>query len=255
MLTTHNFLSPSLQSTHDSPPAHEVKFVLSDEQAWRVEHQLQAVLIPDPHTQLTNSNGVYCTTTVYCDTPGLDIFHRHSGFTRRKYRVRRYGLAESLFLEQKTKDETQVQKRRTIIPQEELARLQSTNSDFDWEGGWFHESVTSLHLAPVLAVMYDRTAYVGQSLDGPLRLTFDRSIRAVSTTHWGVAPFSGGHAIMADRVICEFKFRGPLPSVFKAVMARERLSPASASKYRMGLQAARQLVPATNATQSGVPHA
>ena len=255
MPTLPDFLSPSLQSTHDSPPAHEVKFVLSDEQARRVEQQLRSVLIPDPHAQPSDSTGYYFTTTLYCDTPAFDIFHRRVGFTRRKYRVRRYGLAESLFLEQKTKHDTAVQKRRTNICPGDLQRLQSPDAASDWDGEWFRQCVTSLHLAPVLAVMYDRTAYVGHCDDGPLRLTFDRSIRAVSETAWQVAPFSGGHSILQDQVICEFKYRGPLPAPFKAVIADERLAPASASKYRLGLQAAGGATLQLFVPQSGVAHA
>jgi hypothetical protein len=243
-------VSPSLQSINGSPlpPAYEVKFVLTEEQAQRVEAELRPLLIPDPHGQSGGAGG-YSTTTVYCDTPAFDVYHRQQGFARRKFRLRRYGLAETVFLERKAKQGTRVRKRRSSIAVGDLDRLGQPPGDLDWSGDWFHRRVSVRQLRPVLAVMYDRTAFVGAGNDGPLRLTFDRSIRGVPFTDWHVAPFAGGHGILSDRVVCEFKFRGAMPAAFKAAIAAQQLSPESASKYRRCLEAAGLV------RSMGTPHA
>lgn len=231
-------LSPSLQLTsRDVLPAHEVKFLLSEPQALLVAAELRSVLIPDPHADSHAGEGGYATTTVYCDTPEFDLYHRRGAHARRKFRLRRYGHSESVFLERKSKQGTRVRKRRTCIPLTELERLEQPPSEFCWEADWFHRRVACRRLSPVLAVMYDRAAFVGTSDDGPLRLTFDRAVRCQPVESWEVRPFCGGQSILSDRVICEFKFLGPMPAIFKRVIASQQLSPAAASKYRLCLQA------------------
>ena len=231
-------LSPSLQLTsRDVLPAHEVKFLLDELQAQQVAAELRSALIPDPHADPQATDGGYSTTTVYCDTPEFDLYHRRGGHARRKFRLRRYGCSESVYLERKSKQGTRVRKRRTCIPLTDLERLEQPPSELCWDADWFHRRVACRRLSPVLAVMYDRAAFIGTSDDGPLRLTFDRAVRCQPVDSWEVRPFCGGHSILADLVICEFKFLGPMPGLFKRVIASQQLSPASASKYRLCLQA------------------
>jgi hypothetical protein len=229
-------LSPSLHgAAGTSPllPAHEVKFVLTEDQARQVETALRAGLLPDPH----GGAGGYTTTTLYCDTPERDVFHRRGGLARRKFRLRRYGHDAVVYLERKAKQGTRVRKRRCGVAVTELERLNETIADLDWDGGWFHRRLLQRTLQPVLAVRYDRTAYFGENDDGPLRLTFDRAIHGRSVCDWRVEPFGGGAAVLADRVVCEFKFRGAMPALFKSVVEAHRLSPGAASKYRLCLAA------------------
>lgn len=233
-------VSPSLQTHVALPPAHEVKFVLTESEAQRVEATLRSLLIPDPHAAC-DADGSYSTTTLYCDTPDFDLFHRRGKLARRKFRLRRYGHDDVIFLERKTKQGTRVRKRRSPIAIDELQRLNQSPTEFAWDGDWFHRRLAVQQLRPVLAVMYDRRAFVGHGDDGPLRLTFDRAIRGRPVTDWHIAPFDGGHHVLTDRVVCEFKFRGAMPAPFKAVVEAERLSPGAASKYRLCLAAAGEI--------------
>lgn len=224
--------SPSLRTWMPGQlPAHEMKFLLSEGQARDVETQLQPRLSLDPHANSELGNA-YLTTTLYCDTPRLEVFHQRGEYRRRKYRVRRYGDADWVFLERKAKRGTQVRKRRTTVINSELNQLNHPMSAVDWTGHWFHRQLTRRELHPTLLVKYFRTAYFGTCDEGPLRLTFDRSIHGISTHDWNVVPFDHGQPILFGQVVCEFKFQGSLPVLFKRVIQELQLSPTGVSKYR-----------------------
>lgn len=209
-----------------SLPAYEVKFLLTEETAQQLERELRTALQPDPH----GLAGRYTTTTLYCDTPAFDIFHRR---LRSKCRLRRYGDLDRVFLERKSKRGDRVRKRRADVPLADVVRLETPDADAVWDGQWFHRRVLQRQLAPVLAVMYDRTAYFGAGEHGPIRLTFDRAVRGTIASGWQVAPFTDGEPVLSDTVIGEFKFRGPMPTLFKRVIESHQLLPGSASKYRL----------------------
>jgi hypothetical protein len=243
-------LSPSLEKRASrNAPAREIKFLLAEDQARRVEAELCKLLVPDPHAVSGQQPGQYVTTTVYCDTPEFDVYYRRQAHGRRKFRLRRYGFSDTVYLERKVKDGTRVLKRRTGISLVETHRLNHRGIETDWCGDWFRRRLWIRGLSPKLEVMYSRNAYMGFGIDGPLRLTFDRCIRARRIDHWHAAPFHGGSAILVDRVVCEFKFQGVIPTAFKAVIESEQLCPGSASKYRLGIEAVGLALP------SGVLHA
>src|SRR5687767_9052739 len=89
-------VSPGLAADADGlGPAFELKFLLAHDQAAEVEAWAHRHLAPDSH----GTAGRYRVTSVYCDTPGLDVFHRSPGYRRTKFRVRRYDGAARVFLE------------------------------------------------------------------------------------------------------------------------------------------------------------
>ncbi len=57
----------------------------------------------------------YRTTSVYYDTPAYDVFHRRGSFGRSKYRIRRYGDEQTVFLERKLRQPAVLAKRRTSL--------------------------------------------------------------------------------------------------------------------------------------------
>ena len=225
-------LSPSLEVVAAPElAAFEMKFLVSEEQAQGVERLAAAEFAFDPHGHPALANG-YRTTTLYSDTAWLDVFYGECPFKRRKYRVRRYGFEPSIFLERKSRRGDRVKKRRSTVPEEELALLRNPYSAMDWEGHWFHRRLVSCRLRPVCRIAYHRIAYVGQTAEGPLRLTFDREIRGCATSEWLVDPFDGGLGILTGQVVCEFKFRGTMPVFFKKIVRAMRLAPIRISKYR-----------------------
>jgi len=227
--------SPSLSASPDVP-AYELKFLLTEAQAKEVEVRAAGRLAPDPHADPA-LGGAYETTSLYCDTAQFDVFHRTGAFKRRKHRLRRYSTTPWIFLERKSKWGDRVEKRRTMVPGTDLALFAGPASATTWPGHWFHRHLMYRQLAPVCRIAYERVAFMGETADGPLRLTFDRNIRGVFTPHWCLAGFEGGLPVLTGGVVCEFKYRAYLPGLFKEIIQAMRLTPGPVSKYRAFLRA------------------
>lgn len=230
--------SPSLRAwNRGQPRAYEMKFLLSESRARDVETILSRHLSLDPHADPALDNA-YRTTTLYCDTPAFDVFHRVGRHARRKLRLRRYSESRQIFIERKHKRGERVRKRRSVIDELELPRFQSEGADPAWPGRWFEDLVVRHELRPACRVHYLRTAYFGATAESPLRVTFDRDVRGLPTHDWNVDPFFGGSEVCVGEVICEFKFHGAMPGLMKSVVQSQRLAPCGVSKYRRCLAAA-----------------
>ncbi len=129
-------------------------------------------------------------------------------------------------------------KRRTNVHVNDLPLLTATTPDDGWNGRWFHQRLLMRRLQPVCQVSYRRTARVGMTDHGPIRLTFDEDLRG-----WPVddPAFDGSHGsrMLTTRIIMEMKFRADMPAVFKRVVEEFALRPARISKYRVGIEATR----------------
>jgi hypothetical protein len=227
------FLSPSLTlPAAGEGPAFELKFLIPESQGQEVEAWAGSRLALDPHGDPALS-GAYRTISLYCDTPGLDVYHRTPTYKRRKFRVRRYDAAPWVFLERKSKKGDRVAKRRVAVPDDELSQLPHPMSMVSWPGHWFHRSLVFRRLQPACLIAYQRTAYVGSGPHGPLRLTLDRRIRGILSNKWQPVPFEGGVPVLTDQVILELKFRTAMPSLFKELVQSMRLNPGTVSKYRL----------------------
>lgn len=213
-------------------PAYELKFLVDARtseqvQTWAMQ-SLQ--LSPDPHG---DEAGAYTTTSLYFDTPMLDVYHRTPRYRRRKFRIRRYANLPSVFLERKTKSNDCVAKRRSSVGEEELASLALPMSLETWAGHWFHRRIMLKELRPACRIGYRRTALVGSCAEGPLRMTLDRDLRGVLSSDWRLPPLEGGAPLLADQVILELKFLRALPLPFKRLVEEFKLAPAPVSKYRL----------------------
>jgi hypothetical protein len=227
-----DILSPSLVEPGEGEgPAFELKFLVEDAQAREVEAWASARIMLDPHGD-PSLGGAYRTTTLYLDTPALDVFHRSPSFKRSKHRLRRYGSEPRVYLERKAKDGDRVRKQRNAIPDEELSLLAAPLSVTTWPGHWFHRRLLDRGLRPSALVVYHRTAYVGSGADGLFRLTLDRRLRGSRIGEWAVPAEEGGLPLLTGQVILELKFRLALPVLFKDLVQSMRLGPSLVSKYR-----------------------
>lgn len=230
-------LSPSLGGRQrGNSAAYEVKFLLTESQAFELEQALQPQLSLDPYADSRTGNA-YQITSTYLDTPRLDVFHRVGRHRLRKFRLRRYGDATWTYLERKTKRKEQVRKHRSKAEIGQLPLLAAPLVLEPWDGAWFHRQVTRWSLAPTCQVSYLRRAYFGESENSPIRLTFDRQLRARRLQGWNSVDGIIDRDILGDQVICEFKFRGAMPDCFRQVIAAMALAPRGASKYRRSLEA------------------
>lgn len=231
VLESPSLFHPGTTGATDGPPAFELKFLLSEDQARAVEAFGRDRLAPDPYSDAT-LGGAYRTTSVYTDTPAFDVLHRSKGYAKSKFRVRRYGSGGPVFLERKDKSGDKVRKVRASVPAGELDGLATVETPADWAGHWFHRQLTTRNLRPVCRITYDRVAFMGTVPEGAVRLTFDRSVHGEAVGQWGVEPVGPTPELLPGLVICEFKFRLALPALFKEIIQALGLSPAAVSKYR-----------------------
>ncbi|HMF17369.1 MAG TPA: polyphosphate polymerase domain-containing protein [Gemmataceae bacterium] len=227
-------ISPSLVWPTSAAASFELKFLLEPDQAAHVLAWAGQHLAVDPHADPALGDA-YKIHSVYFDTRQLDVLHRTPTFKRRKFRLRRYGDEDSVYLERKTKSGDRVAKRRTVIAGHELIRLEETFADPSWPGYWYHRTLLARGLQPRCLLSYERIAHVGMSSDGPMRLTLDRNIHCALTNGRHFDSDYAGIPLLADRMVLELKFRATLPVLFKRLIQEMRLNPSSVSKYRLGM--------------------
>lgn len=232
--------SPSLfvpGESADGATAFEVKFLLTEEQVREVTARVTGKLALDAYADPAMGNA-YQTTSVYTDTPNFDVFYRTEGYDRDKFRVRRYGVTGPVFVERKTKNGDKVRKHRVRIDAAEVADLAVPELNSEWAGEWFHSQLIQKQLKPVCRVAYERVAYLGTADGGTVRLTFDRNIRGVLASEWKLEAVGAVPPIIAERVVCEMKFRTAMPTLFRGIVADLALAPTPVSKYRTFVQSA-----------------
>jgi len=220
--------------------ASELKFLVDSETGQRIREEVRSWLAPDPYASGPTADE-YFTTTLYFDTPEFDTYERRGSYRRAKYRIRRYGQGELVFLERKLRTADVLTKRRTTVHLGELPFLATDNLDLSvgWAGAWFHERLLMRRLKAVCQVSYRRTARVGMTDNGPIRLTVDDDLRGVRVDSVAFVPGERSRPV-TDRTIVELKFTGPIPAIFKRVVETFALEQLRVSKYRLGIEATRQ---------------
>jgi len=217
--------------------AFELKFELALEEVLRMKAWAHRHLRPDPHGE----EGCYRVTSVYCDTPDFDVFHRSAGYRSSKLRLRRYGAAPFVFLERKLRNGDKVSKRRVEIAPEELPQLASYMSGAipppGWVAGWFLERALKKRFAPVCRVGYHRTAFYGTAGGHGVRLTIDENVIGVPARGWEAQPLPEGLELLPGSALLELKFQDSIPELFRGLLPELPAQPARVSKFRRCIQA------------------
>jgi hypothetical protein len=221
--------------THHRAGASEIKFVVDAALAGRIRAWARQHLGPDPHGGGPSADE-YRTASLYFDTVDFDVFQRRGSFGRAKYRIRHYGDNGTVFLERKLRKPNVLIKRRTPIPIDDLTRLADPSSG-EWAGRWLQRRIAARRLLPMCQVSYSRTARGIDTPAGPARLTIDQSLSALPIEGIGFRP-GPGTPFLDGRQIVELKFRSTVPAIFKRLIEEMVLSPATVSKYRLGMTAA-----------------
>ena len=213
----------------------EIKFLIDATTARAVRDWARASLSPDIHGGGPSSDE-YQTATLYFDTDDFDVFHRRGSYGRSKYRIRRYGVSDVVFFERKLRTRDLLVKRRTAAGIHELPRLSFIGGDETWPPNWFHQRLQVRNLAPICRVAYHRTARVGLTPYGTMRLTLDDRLIATPTD---VLAFGGeaGTPVVPDQTVLELKFRVEMPALFKQLAEKFNLVPQQVSKYRLAVTA------------------
>lgn len=215
--------------------AAEIKFLIPASLAPAVRDWARAHLDPDPHGAGPFADE-YETTSLYFDTRQFDVLHRRDSYGRAKYRIRRYGDSDVVFLERKLRKPRLLIKRRTIAPLDTLEHLGEAKHGGPAGGAWFHRRLQVRRLKPVCRIAYHRVARMRDTKDGPARLTLDCDLRAGPA---GDISFATGPALpfLDGTMILELKYRVQLPAVFRRLVEEFGLAPQTASKYRLGMAA------------------
>jgi hypothetical protein len=213
--------------------AREIKFLVPAEMGLQIQDWARQALEPDPSGKGPTGDQ-YATTSLYYETPGFDVFHQKESYGRAKYRIRRYGMDPYIFLERKFRTDRLLAKRRTSVPLEGLERLGEERADPAWLGYWFHRRILTRGLKPLVQVSYDRTARLGDSPTGPIRLTIDTNLRVLPLPDRAFLP-GVGLPLVEGKSILELKYVQDLPVLFKELVERFAISPGRVSKYRLGL--------------------
>ena len=219
--------------------AFEIKFVVDQDTGQRVRERARQLLAADPWASGPTADE-YTITSLYFDTEDLAVFHRRGSYRRAKYRIRRYGQSDVVFLERKLRTSDLLSKRRTNVRIEDLPLLGAKDDAIDrhWPGHWFRKRVDARKLSAVCQVTYERTARVGLTDYGPIRLTVDTGLKAAPVDGAAFISLDGAPSI-TESTIVEMKFRAGMPAVFKLIVEEFALQAQRMSKYRLATECTR----------------
>lgn len=224
-------------ATHEVMNRFEVKYLMATRAVPSLLEELAPYTARDPH----DSGNGYRVYSVYWDTDDLRFFwEKIEGLKfRRKLRFRRYGDGDAVFAEVKQREDRTVQKRRVVLPPEQMAALFGlAEARLDWEAAQ-RDAVTTeialmiarLRLRPRLAVSYRRRALMG-AFDPELRITVDGRIQYDPTRLDITRPFDvGRYALDPRESVLEIKFNHRAPLWLLKTVERRGLQMVRLSKY------------------------
>jgi len=227
--------APLVDSRETRDFARELKFLVDAAQAPALREWARAHLARD-HFGAGVHGDEYTTTSLYFETPGFDVYHRNGSYGRSKFRIRRYGESDIVFLERKFRTSRLLAKRRTTVPMAEMEHLAGPMPVASWPGYWFHRRVLLRRLNPLIQMSYDRTARVGVAGTGTMRMTIDTNLRVLPMPDRAFIP-GVGFPLIEGQCIIELKYRVEVPALFKQLVETFKLAPGPVSKYRIGLGA------------------
>lgn len=225
-------MNPLLAYGQFSEPVSELKFTLSRPLAAEIREWARLHMDADPNGGGPNGD-IYTIHSLYLDTQNFDVLRRNGSFGRGKYRIRRYGSSDLVFLERKMKANGLVSKRRTAVTLAELPCAAEPSADRRWSGFWFHRRTLARELQTVCQIEYSRTARMSPSGKGTFRLTLDDGISTCLANGLSFEPCSEPVAFSGDRVILEMKFRGGTSLLAQKLIEEFKLASQPSSKYRI----------------------
>jgi hypothetical protein len=226
--------TPHIDARETRDWAREIKFVADVSMRPALLDWFRANLQPDGHGT-GPFHDEYLTTSLYFETPEFDVYHRRASYGRSKFRARRYGSLDYVFLERKFRTDRLLAKRRTTVPVAEIQFLAESTADPAWPGYWFHRRILLRRLRPLTQMSYDRVARIGSTPHGTLRVTVDTNLRVLPMPDRAFIP-GVGLPLIQDKCIVEVKYRVELPAIIRRFAETFRLQAMPVSKYRIGLK-------------------
>ena len=226
----------------ESPPRHELKYIIPLYEKALLTSAFSGILLPDANAR----DGAYHIRSLYLeDCFDTAYYDKINGVAeRKKYRLRIYNKTDSLVkLECKEKRSDRIIKYSAGIDRETAQDI--ANGDFsslEQIKDPLCREVCALSrsrlLAPKMIIDYTREAYCCDSSD--LRITFDTS-PAVSAECADFFSAELDCAALADiPCILEVKYGDSLPAHVAAILSAVKSSRQSVSKYTTAFDALRQ---------------
>ena len=243
----------------DIPPRFEHKFVVSARIANEFRERVRPFGILDSNS-LKSKEQRYVITSLYYDTPTLDLYEEAVSRkrTRFKLRVRRYGegLEDSpVFFEVKHRTGDVIQKARAVVaPLRWARRLVDDHPEALAAEVEFRSRVITRRCRPTLLVRYAREAWNG-AIDNYVRITFDTRLQyarvangehSLTSDCWESADDAGAVDGRYDGdgdgdhsgsfVIIELKFEQTVPRWLSAAVRDFGMQRRGFSKYSVGIE-------------------
>lgn len=219
----------------------------------------------DPHAD--PKTGGYSVEGIYFETHDRDVFRRIPGYSRRKFRIRRYAGGPVIFLERKSKRKGIVTKRRVQIESSELDKILTGAYEVPLNGlqeaatscethkpqsiEWFTKRIEKLNLQPTLCIAYDRLAFLQMDQLGPIRLTIDRGLRCCSLTDSRFPSQFAYRPFLGEKCVVEMKYRDALPNAFRDILEEFKLVSQPVSKFRNAIVVAGLAAPIESPSAEG----
>lgn len=215
---------------HSDEGVFEIKFLVDAEMAERILAWSRSHFTPDPHGDPA-LGGAYHVQTLYLETPDFAIYDRRGVVGQRKMRLRRYGTSAQVFLEQKCKQSRRVRKRRTLVPESDVAALAALGSQPN--GFWFHDALLADDYRPLCQITYSRRALLAELPEGLTRLTIDSRLCGTGCRDWSVPrQLFDDVPLLEGQCVVELKFPREIPVLFRQFLDTVQLQPTAFSKYR-----------------------
>lgn len=203
---------------------------------------------PDPYAAGIKDH-TYRVTSLYFDSDTLDHYNEKldGNKTRKKYRIRTYAREPQpgleVFLEIKRRKNSVVIKDRVNVPYEavkaitfdslfELIKKDSIPRGLAVTLQEFIFDLYRLRMTPKVLVSYVRKPLIAK-INKRIRVTFDSSIRSVSTDHLFCS--EPGRFLFPNEVVMEIKFSGSMPWWLHHVIQKYGVRYEAISKYCLGV--------------------
>lgn len=219
------------------PNRYELKYLVSEDKAARIQRAIQPFCAADLHA--AKLGGRYIITSLYYDSPRLEFYRSKAqkAYHRLKLRVRTYGeLSDGpVFLEVKRKYGDIIAKSRKMV--DRVRWREHAQGDF---------YATKVHwqARPVLLARYEREPYFSE-VDAYARVTFDRNIvyQACPTEdllgdprEWRATDTVGFTGHVPGALVLELKCTQAVPRWMASLIRNFDLQRTGFSKYCTGVE-------------------
>lgn len=253
------------QTPASKPGAFEIKFLIEESLLEPLISTLATKMQADPHAD--PKTGGYSVEGIYFETQDRDVFRRIPGYSRRKFRIRRYAGGPNIFLERKSKRKGIVTKRRVQIESSELDKILAGTYKVPLDGlqeagpsyethkpptiDWFTKRIDKLKLHPTLCIAYDRVAFLQMDQQSPIRLTIDRGMRCCSLTDKQFPSQLAYRPFLGEKCVVEMKYRDAMPNAFREILEEFKLVSQPVSKFRNAIVVAGLAAPIESPSAEG----